>query len=86
MALTRRDLLFGLGGGALGVALTPVPWKLLDDVSIWSQHRRALPIPPAGEVTFRPTACTLCPAGCALRVRCHTQQGRGGTSCLACHR
>ena len=38
----------GLGGGAAGVALTPVPWKLLDDVSIWTQHRRALPVPPRG--------------------------------------
>ena len=68
--LTRRDLLLGLGGGAAGVALTPVPWKLLDDVSIWSQHRQALPIPPKGEVSFKPAACTLCPGGCALRARC----------------
>ena len=69
MTLNRRDLLFGLGGGAAGLALTPVPWKLLDDVSIWTQHRRALPVPPGGEVSFSPAACTLCPAGCALRVR-----------------
>ncbi len=70
MALTRRDLLFGLGGGAVGVALSPVPWKLLDDVSIWTQHRRALPVPAAGPVSFRAASCTLCPGGCALRVRC----------------
>ena len=70
MTLTRRDLLCGIGGAAAGTALTPAPWKLLDDVSIWTQHRPALPIPPKGEVSFRPTACTLCPAGCALRVRC----------------
>jgi hypothetical protein len=68
--ITRRDLIFGLGGGLAGLALTPVPWKLLDDVAIWTQHRRALPIPAAGEVAFRPSACTLCPGGCALRVRC----------------
>ena len=52
MPFTRRDVLFGLGGGLAGVALTPVPWKLLDDMAIWTQHRRALPVPPRGAVTF----------------------------------
>jgi anaerobic selenocysteine-containing dehydrogenase len=70
MPVTRRDLLFGLGGGVAGAALTPVPWKLLDDISIWTQHRRGLPVPPRGPVTWKAAACTLCPAGCALRVRC----------------
>jgi anaerobic selenocysteine-containing dehydrogenase len=70
MPLTRRDVLWGLGGGLAGAALTPVPWKLLDDTAIWTQRRHALPVPPRGAVTFRPAACTLCPAGCALRVRC----------------
>jgi anaerobic selenocysteine-containing dehydrogenase len=70
MPVTRRDVLWGLGGGLAGATLTPVPWKLLDDTSIWTQRRHALPVPPRGPVTFRPSACTLCPAGCALRVRC----------------
>ena len=70
MPFTRRDLLWGLGGGLAGAALTPVPWKLLDDTAIWTQRRHALPVPPRGPVTFRPAACTLCPAGCALKVRC----------------
>ena len=69
MPITRRDVLWGLGGGLAGAALTPVPWKLLDDTAIWTQRRHALPVPPRGEVTFRPAACTLCPAGCAVRVR-----------------
>ena len=69
MTLTRREILFGLGGGMAGLTLTPVPWKLLDDLSIWTQHRRALPVPPRGEIAFKPAACTLCPGGCALRVR-----------------
>ncbi len=71
MPVSRRDLLLGLGGGAAGLALSPVPWKLLDDLAIFTQHRRALPIPPRGEVSFRPAVCPLCPAGCALRVRCY---------------
>ena len=70
MPLTRRDLLWSLGGGLAGAALTPVPWKLLDDTAIWTQRRHALPVPPRGAVTFHPAACTLCAAGCALRVRC----------------
>jgi len=70
MPVTRRDVLWGLGGGLAGAALTPVPWKLLDDTAIWTQRRHALPVPPRGPVTYRSAACTLCPAGCALRVRC----------------
>jgi anaerobic selenocysteine-containing dehydrogenase len=69
MPITRRDVLFGLGGGLAGAALTPVPWKLLDDTAIWTQRRHALPVPPRGAVSVRPAACTLCPAGCAVRVR-----------------
>ena len=69
MPITRRDVLWGLGGGVAGAALTPVPWKLLDDTAIWTQRRHALPVPPRGETTVRPAACTLCPAGCAVRVR-----------------
>jgi len=70
MPVTRRDVLWSLGGGLAGAAVTPVPWKLLDDTAIWTQRRHALPVPPRGLVTFRPVACPLCPAGCALRVRC----------------
>jgi len=69
MIVTRRDVLLGLGGGTTGLLLTPAPWKLLDDISIWTQHRRAVPIPPRGEISYRAAACTLCPGGCALRVR-----------------
>ena len=48
MTVTRRDILWGLGGGLAGAALTPVPWKLLDDTAIWTQRRHALPVPPRG--------------------------------------
>ncbi|HET9315868.1 MAG TPA: hypothetical protein VFQ51_09775, partial [Vicinamibacteria bacterium] len=67
--VTRRDVLFGLGGGIAGTLLSPLPWTVLDDVAIWTQHRRALPIPRDGETSVRAAACTSCPAGCSLRVR-----------------
>src|SRR5512145_1332652 len=67
---TRRDLVLGLGGGAAGLALSPVPWRLVDDMALWSQHRHAIPVPGNGEISYRTSACTLCPGGCALRLRC----------------
>ncbi|MFH1076487.1 MAG: molybdopterin-dependent oxidoreductase [Pseudomonadota bacterium] len=73
MSLGRRAFLqFSLGAGA-GLTLSPLPWKLLDDSSIWSQTFRGLPIevpvPPAGEVTIKKTVCALCPGGCGISVR-----------------
>jgi len=49
--------------------VTPVPWKLLDDTSIWSQNWPWIPQPARGSVEVKPTACTLCPNGCGMRVR-----------------
>ncbi|MBK7931294.1 MAG: hypothetical protein IPJ98_28605 [Bryobacterales bacterium] len=38
MAVGRRELLGLAGGAAVGGALSPVPWKLLDDSAIWTQN------------------------------------------------
>lgn len=70
MNLTRRSMLKMFGGVAVGAIASPLPWKLLDDASIWTQNWSLIPHPPRGEVTWRHTTCTLCPAGCGLRVRC----------------
>ena len=70
LAVTRRDCLRFAGGGALGLMLSPVPWKVLDDVAIWSQNMPWVPTPPRGEVATRFALCTQCTAGCALRARC----------------
>lgn len=56
-------------GGAAGTALTPLPWKLTDDLSIWSQNWPWTPVPPDGEATLVHTTCTLCPGGCGISVR-----------------
>ena len=70
MAITRRDLLLFGGGAVASLPFTPIPYKLLDDVSIWTQNFPWLPVPQAGEISFRGTACTLCAAGCGMKVRC----------------
>ena len=40
---------------------TPVPWKLLDDVSIWTQNWPWIPQPAHGPVEVKQSFCTLCP-------------------------
>ncbi|HZC22251.1 MAG TPA: hypothetical protein VE866_02850, partial [Candidatus Binatia bacterium] len=69
MKFTRRDLLVWSAGAAAGLIVTPVPWKLLDDTSIWSQNWPWIPQPARVPVEIKQSACTLCPNGCGLRVR-----------------
>src|SRR5574341_281374 len=68
--ITRRDLLKLAGGSALGLLFTPVPWKALDDLSIWTQNGPWTPKPLRCDITTKFSVCALCPAGCALRARC----------------
>jgi len=69
MKVSRRDLLVWSAGAAAGLMVTPVPWRVLDDVSIWSQNWPWIPQPARGPVDVKQSACTLCPKGCGLRVR-----------------
>ncbi|MGA1994222.1 MAG: hypothetical protein ABSH45_00460 [Bryobacteraceae bacterium] len=69
MTPTRRDLLAWSGGLVGGMLFTPVPWKVLDDVSIWSQNWPWIPQPARGPVEEKLSSCTLCPNACGLRVR-----------------
>lgn len=69
MKLSRRDLLLWGAGAAAGLVVTPVPWKLLDDVSIWTQNWPWIPQPARGPVDIQQSICTLCSQGCGLRVR-----------------
>ncbi len=69
MKVTRRDLLVWSAGAAAGLMVTPVPWKLLDDTSIWSQNWPWIPQPARGPVEVKLSACTLCPNGCGMKVR-----------------
>jgi len=69
MKVSRRDLLAWSAGAAAALVATPVPWKLLDDTSIWSQNWKWIPQPSRGPIEVKHSACTLCPSGCGLRVR-----------------
>jgi len=69
MKIDRRSFLSFVIGGAAGTALTPLPWKLTDDSSIWSQNWPWTPVPQKGETTYVKSTCTLCPGGCGISVR-----------------
>jgi anaerobic selenocysteine-containing dehydrogenase len=68
MGLDRRGFISFLVGGAAGTLFTPVPWKLLDDVSIWTQNWPWIPKVPKGAHYKTNTTCKLCPAGCGLSI------------------
>lgn len=70
MSVTRRDLLRFAGAATAGLIVSPLPWKLLDDVSIWTQTGPWIPKLPRGPISHVPTICTVCPAGCAVTARC----------------
>jgi anaerobic selenocysteine-containing dehydrogenase len=69
MKLDRRSFLSFMLGGAAGTALSPLPWKLTDDISIWSQNWPWTPVPQKGEISYVNSACTLCPGGCGISVK-----------------
>ena len=69
MKIDRRSFLSFVIGGAAGTALSPLPWKLTDDLSIWSQNWPWTPVPAKGETTYVKSTCTLCPGGCGISVR-----------------
>ena len=69
MKIDRRSFLSFVIGGAAGTALSPLPWKLTDDFSIWSQNWPWTPVPENGETTYVKSTCTLCPGGCGISVR-----------------
>jgi anaerobic selenocysteine-containing dehydrogenase len=52
MKVDRRSFLAFIIGGAAGTALTPLPWKLTDDLAIWSQNWPWTPVPEKGEISY----------------------------------
>jgi anaerobic selenocysteine-containing dehydrogenase len=73
MKIDRRKFL-SIGAGTVagigaGTVLSPIPWKLIDDSSIWTQNWPWTPIPKGGKVTHENSVCTLCPGKCGITVR-----------------
>ena len=69
MKIDRRSFLSLGVGVAAGTALSPLPWKLTDDLSIWTQNWPWTPVPEIGETSYVNSVCTLCPGGCGISVR-----------------
>ncbi len=69
MKITRRNFIASIVGGVVGIQVTPLPWKLTDDVAIWTQNWPWVPVPPTGEFTEETSVCNLCPGGCGISVR-----------------
>jgi len=68
MKIDRRSFLSFVIGGAAGTAISPLPWKLMDDSSIWTQMWPWTPVPEDGEINYVKSACTLCGGGCGITV------------------
>lgn len=95
MKIDRRCFL-SLGiGAAAGTVLSPLPWKITDDLSIWSQMWPWVPIPAKGEVQYVDSVSSLCGSGCGIRVRKVADRavkiegrddypGSGGGVCILC--
>lgn len=69
MALDRRGFLKFVGGATAGILATPVVWKSLDDVAIWSQNWSWIPRNIDGANSYVPTVSKLCPSSVGVRVR-----------------
>ncbi len=69
MGTSRRNFIKFALGGAAGIGLSPLPFKLMDDLAIWTQNWPWVPVPPEGEFTQVKSVCSLCPGGCGIEVR-----------------
>ncbi|SHN61626.1 menaquinone reductase molybdopterin-binding-like subunit QrcB [Desulfovibrio litoralis] len=69
MGLNRRTFIKFLAGAGAGITVTPVPWSLLDDVSIWTQNWPWIPSNIPGANNFVPTVSKYCPSNLSYMVR-----------------
>ncbi|TVM19724.1 molybdopterin oxidoreductase [Oceanidesulfovibrio indonesiensis] len=74
MGIDRRDVIKFIVGGAVGSTLTPIPWKLTDDISIWTQNWPWIPTNIGGKNEYTPTVSKLCPSNSGMLLR--TVSGR----------
>jgi anaerobic selenocysteine-containing dehydrogenase len=69
MEFTRRNFIKFAVGGLGGTLLSPLPWKLIDDIAIWTQNWSWVPVPTRGRFSTIRSVCTLCPGTCGIEVR-----------------
>ena len=69
MVLDRRGFMKVMAGASVGVMATPIPWKFLDDVSIWTQSWPWIPSNVGGETTYTYAVSKMCPSGVPMKVR-----------------
>lgn len=69
MEFSRRNFIKFFVGGLGGTLLSPLPWKLMDDIAIWTQNWSWIPVPGRGEFSSTNTVCTFCPGACGIEVR-----------------
>ncbi len=69
MKITRRNFIQLIVGGAAGIHMTPLPWKLMDDTAIFTQNLPWVPVPAEGQFSHIKSVCQLCPGSCGIEVR-----------------
>jgi len=69
LGINRRNFIKLFVGGAVGTGLSPLPWKLTDDIAIWTQNWPWVPIPSVGEFNYVKSMCKLCPGACGIEIR-----------------
>jgi anaerobic selenocysteine-containing dehydrogenase len=74
MGINRRTFIEVVAGGVVGSLFTPVIWKSLDDVSIWTQNWSWIPKLKYGELSTKPSIAKFGASPCQLQVR--TAAGR----------
>ena len=69
MGLDRRAFLKFFAGASAGIMATPLPWKLLDDLSIWTQNWPWIPRLQSGANSFSRAVSKTCPSSTAFTLR-----------------
>ncbi len=68
MGLDRRAFITFVAGVAAAAPLTPLAWKPVDDISIWTQNWQWTPKLPNRAVYFSQMASKMDPSGAGIRV------------------
>ncbi len=69
MEMNRRNFIKFAVGSVAGIHLSPLPWKLTDDIAIWTQNWGWVPVPEEGEFNHVKSVCSLCPGACGIEIR-----------------